>query len=102
MGRFLGIDFSGNHLMWRPGCGRSNVWISEVRKDIEGLTLVDLKPVQRLPGDQHPFERLADLLREGDFEAAAIDAPFSVPRKFVGSDYQLVLNGPRQRGYDEF
>src|SRR3972149_1857712 len=27
----LGIDFSGNHLMWRPGCGRSNVWISDVR-----------------------------------------------------------------------
>lgn len=91
MSRFLGIDFSGNHLMWRPGCGRSNVWISKVRRTTEGLTLVDLKPVQGLPGDQHPFGRLIALLREGDFEATAIDAPFSVPRKFISSDYPVFL-----------
>jgi hypothetical protein len=83
MSRFLGIDFSGNHQMWRPSCGRSNVWISDVRKTGEGLVLERLLRVQELPGDEHPLERLAALLREGDFEATAIDAPFSVPRAFV-------------------
>jgi hypothetical protein len=39
--------------------------------------------VQELPGDEHPLERLAALLREGDYDAAAIDAPFSVPRAFI-------------------
>jgi len=83
MNRFLGIDFSGNHLMWRPGCGRSNVWISDVRKTGERLVLDRLMRVQEIPGDEHPLERLAALLREGDFEAAAIDAPFSVPKAFI-------------------
>jgi hypothetical protein len=83
MSRFLGIDFSGNHLMWRPGCGRGNVWISDVRKTGEQLVLDRLMRVQELPGDEHPLERLAALLREGDFETAAIDAPFSIPRAFV-------------------
>ncbi|MDO8739167.1 DUF429 domain-containing protein [Candidatus Deferrimicrobium sp.] len=86
MSRFLGIDFSGNHHMWRPGCRRSNVWVSEVRRNEEGLILVDLRPVQGLPGDQHPFERLVSFLSRGDFEAAAIDAPFSVPRAFIPPD----------------
>lgn len=83
MSRFLGIDFSGNHLMWRPGCSRSNVWISDVRRAGERLVLERLLRVQELPGDEHPLERLAALLREGDFDAAAIDAPFSVPRAFI-------------------
>jgi hypothetical protein len=39
MSRFLGIDFSGNHLMRRPGCGRGNVWVSDVRKTGECLVL---------------------------------------------------------------
>jgi len=34
---------------------------------------------QELPDDEHPLERLAALLREGNFESAAIDAPFSDP-----------------------
>jgi hypothetical protein len=83
MSRFLGIDFSGNHLMWRPGCRRSNVWISYVRKTDERLVLDRLMRVQELPGNEHPLERLAALLREDDFETAAIDSPFSVPRKFI-------------------
>ena len=83
MSRFLGIDFSGNHLMWRPSCGRSNLWISDVRKTGELLVLDRLMRVQELPGDEHPMERLAALLREGDFDAAAIDAPFSVPKAFI-------------------
>lgn len=83
MSRFFGIDFSGNHLMWRPGCGRSNVWISDVMKTGERLVLDRLMRVQELPGDEHPLERLAALLREGNFDAAGIDAPFSVPRAFI-------------------
>jgi Protein of unknown function (DUF429) len=83
MNRFLGIDFSGNHQMWRPSCGRSNVWISDVRKTGERLVLERLLRVQELPGDEHPLERLAALLQEGNFDAAGIDAPFSVPRAFI-------------------
>ncbi|MBE0672582.1 MAG: DUF429 domain-containing protein [Anaerolineales bacterium] len=83
MSRFLGIDFSGNHLMWRPGRRRSNVWIADVRKIGERLVLKHLMRVQELPSDEHPLERLAALLREGEFETAAIDSPFSVPRKFI-------------------
>jgi hypothetical protein len=86
MSRFLGIDFSGNHLMWRPGCGRSNVWISDIRRTDEHLILDRLMRVQELPGDEHPLERLAALLREGNFDAAGIDAPFSVPRDFIPPD----------------
>jgi hypothetical protein len=51
MSRFLGIDFSGNHQMWRPGCGRSNMWIADVRKIGEGLVLDHLVRVQELPDD---------------------------------------------------
>ncbi len=83
MSRFLGIDFSGNQLMWRPDCGRSNVWIADVKKTGERLVLERLMRVQELPGDAHPMERLAALLRVGDYDAAAIDAPFSVPRMYV-------------------
>lgn len=83
MNRFLGIDFSGNHLMWRPNCGRSNVWIADVKKTDERLVLERLMRVQELPGDAHPMERLATLLRVGDYNAAAIDAPFSVPRMYI-------------------
>jgi hypothetical protein len=86
MSRFLGIDFSGNHQMWRPGCGRSNVWIADVRKIGEGLVLDHLVRVQELPGDKHPLERLAVLLRVADYDAAGIDAPFSVPREYVPSE----------------
>jgi len=82
-GRWLGIDFSGNHLMWRNGCTRSNVWIAELHAVGRGLELVDLRPVQQLAGDGEPFARLVALLRAGDHEAAAVDAPFSVPAGLV-------------------
>lgn len=72
MSRFLGIDFCGNHLMWRPGCGRSNVLISAVREDGARLVLERLLRVQELPGDEHSMERLPAFLREGNFDAAAI------------------------------
>ena len=83
MSRFLGIDFCGNHLMWPPGCGRSNVWNSDVRKVGEHLVLERLLRIRELLGDDHSLERLAAPLREGNFDAAGIDAPFSVPREFI-------------------
>ena len=74
-----GIDFSGNEVMWRPGCGRSNVWIAtaELRADL--LELVALRRVQDLPGTSHPFDRLVAFLAGDNYLAAAIDAPFALP-----------------------
>jgi hypothetical protein len=81
--RWLGIDFSGSDAKWRPRCRTSNVWIAEVVSASEGLKLSDLRRVQELPGEEEPFQRLAAILRAGDYAAAAIDAPFSVPSEFV-------------------
>lgn len=83
--RWLGIDFSGNHLTWRAGCTKSNVWIADVRRDAEGLYLHTVERVQRIPGVGDPFDRLSALLAEGSYVAAGIDAPFSVPDPFVRS-----------------
>lgn len=81
--RWLGIDFSGDATKWGPGVSRSNVWIAEVRPARAGLTLTDVRPVQALLGTEHPFRRLAALLAGGDFLAAAVDAPLSVPEPCV-------------------
>lgn len=83
MNRWLGIDFSGNHLKWRAGCSTSNVWIADVRRDERGLHVHDVRRVQGLPGSGDPFDRLAAVLVRGDYDAAGIDAPFSVPDEFV-------------------
>ncbi len=91
--RWLGIDFSGNHLMWRQGCTTSNVWIADLRRRQGGLHLDDLRRVQQLPGAGSPFARLAALLRSGDYLAAGIDAPFSVPSAFVPAAGHLALLG---------
>lgn len=80
---WLGIDFSGDHKRWRPGCTRSNIYIAWVEEHANRLSLRDLKRVQELPGTQHPFNRLTELLATGDYAAAAIDAPFSIPARFV-------------------
>jgi hypothetical protein len=83
VGRWLGIDFSGNHLKWRPGCGTTNVWIADLHRDRAGLRVHDVRRVQQLAGAGSPFDRLATLLSTGEYEAAGIDAPFSVPDHFV-------------------
>src|SRR5262245_10690037 len=75
--RWLGIDFSGDHLMWRPN-KRTNVWIADVRRGRGQPVLHDLRRVTDLAGLASPFDRLSDVLRAGEFDAAAIDAPFSV------------------------
>lgn len=55
------------------------------------LRLADLRPVQSLAGDGSPFDRLAAVLRRGDYTAAAIDAPFALPRAaFAGSHGTLL------------
>src|SRR5262252_834104 len=55
--RWLGIDFSGDHRMWKAGCRNSNVWIAKVRRGNQ-FVLCDLRTVQELPGDGAPFHRL--------------------------------------------
>lgn len=76
---FLGIDFSGNAHSWTPGRSRSNVWIATLAADEGRLIVADLRRVQEIPGDGHPFVRLARLLAAGEFRAAGIDAPFCIP-----------------------
>jgi hypothetical protein len=48
-------------------------------------------PVQHLAGDRLPFQRLADLLAGRQFSAAAIDAPFSLPSRYVPNEGWLKL-----------
>ena len=79
MSRFIGIDFSGGARPWRRSVSRPSVWIAIVEADFEKPRLVDLIPVQALAGTGAPFERLARFLSAGDFTAAGIDAPFSLP-----------------------
>jgi Protein of unknown function (DUF429) len=79
MTRFMGVDFSGGARPWRPIVARPTVWIATAEKDIRGLRLTELIPVQSLAGDGQPFHRLVNFLAAGDFEVAAIDAPFSLP-----------------------
>lgn len=86
---FHGIDFSGNVKKWTPGCGSkslytANVWVATGHGNREGpLTLTKLRRVQDLSGSGDPFDRLAGCLRRGEFRAAAIDAPFSIPARHV-------------------
>ena len=90
--RFLGIDFSGGAAPWRPVCAKPTVWIAA----LEGPRLADLRPVQKLDGDSHPFDNLVTLLAEGRYRAAAIDAPFCLPEAHMppGGHAQL-LRDPR-------
>jgi Protein of unknown function (DUF429) len=81
---YLGIDFGGNHLMWRPN-RKGNIYIATVCCQQECLVLTGLQRVQCLPGDEPPFQRLIALLKTRNFAAAAIDAPFSIPRVYMPS-----------------
>lgn len=83
MSIYLGIDFSGDQTKWGPKVSNSNVWIAKVDANSTKLNLIDLKQVQQLNCPGRPFEKLSMLLKNGDFEAAGIDAPFSVPKKFM-------------------
>lgn len=88
--KWLGIDFSGDVRRWGANHTNSNVWIATIERDNK-LVLSDLRAVQELEGDEHPFQRLINLLREKKYNAAAIDAPFSVPARFVPRNHKSLL-----------
>jgi hypothetical protein len=91
--RWLGIDFSGDHLKWRAHCRTSNVWIADVRESGGQLYLDDTYQVQKLEGndDIPPFTRLVNLLQNAEYDAAGIDAPFSIPDKYVPDNNHKAL-----------
>lgn len=86
--RWLGIDFSGDYRMWRPGCGATNVWIAVVQEQNRELYVTELLRAQALPGTGRPFDRLVSYLTTTDYRAAGIDAPFSIPMKYL-PDYRF-------------
>jgi hypothetical protein len=53
--------------------------------------VTELQPVQCIAGNGPPFRRLADLLAGRQFSAAAIDAPFSLPSRYVPTEGWLRL-----------
>ncbi|MGD0421303.1 MAG: DUF429 domain-containing protein [Xanthobacteraceae bacterium] len=89
---FLGIDFSGNARSWRVSTATSNVWVCRTKCDSDQKPRVaELRQVQHLEGTGSPFQRLADILAAKQFSAAAIDAPFSLPSRYVPTDGWLKL-----------
>ena len=90
--QWIGIDFSGDARKWSPKCGRSNVWVATlISVGKERYKLATLDPVQHLAGDGVPFSRLVQLLQNGGFEAAAIDAPFSIPARYLPGTHRHLL-----------
>jgi|SRR5579862_2141274 len=79
---FYGIDFSGSADQWKSHVSSPAVWVARLSPG-EVPEVKSLVPVQDLPGAGTPFDRLADLLADGHFRAAGIDAPFSVPAAYV-------------------
>jgi hypothetical protein len=89
---YIGIDFSGSAEQWKAGKRNSNVWIATAAADGERrLVLKRLVRVQELPGTGDPFTRLTGFLQSAPFAAAAIDAPFSVPREYVPEGRHALL-----------
>lgn len=80
---WVGIDFSGNHLQWRQSAAADAIWIAQIAADGNRLVAHDLRRVQELPGAGPPFERLIAFLKDGRFDVAAIDAPFSPPAAYI-------------------
>jgi hypothetical protein len=85
--RYIGIDFSGSQAQWQPNAQSSNVWIALMEEQNTVNNLIGLQRVQQLPGEGRPFYRLSQLLGNGEYGAAAIDAPFSVPWWFFGANF---------------
>lgn len=89
--RFIGIDFSGSADAWRNRHKAATVWLAIV----EGGHLAELVSIQQLAGDTPPFDKLVDLLAAGRFRAAGIDAPLSLPARYVpaaGGHAQLLAD----------
>jgi len=79
----IGVDFSGNVDQWRPTVSRPNVWVAFGTSGSETLMVSDLLPVQDLPGSEAPFPRLRRLFADRSGSICAIDAPFSLPIRFI-------------------
>ncbi len=69
--------------MWRPGVRGSNVWVSTAQVHEQLMEIMELRPVQNLPGGSHPFQRLVTLLVRDEYRAAGIDAPFALPARHM-------------------
>jgi hypothetical protein len=70
----------------------SNIWGCRIKcRSDQEAQVTELRPVQDLDGTGSPFKRLADLLAAKQFSAAAIDAPFSLPSRYVPVDGWLEL-----------
>lgn len=83
--------------MWRPKCGTSNVWVAELEAHRDSATLTSLRRVQEIEGQGAPFERLRRLLMQPTYDAAAIDAPFSVPAaRIPAGDHRALLAAVKQ------
>ncbi|CAM9919062.1 unnamed protein product, partial [Phaeothamnion confervicola] len=87
--KWIGIDFSGSNPSWSSGTSRSNVWIATLKESsrrrlqLVGLVRVqNIQPISKLS----PFDSLAEFLRTGSFDCAAIDAPFSLPLAAMPED----------------
>lgn len=90
--RLIGIDFSGSAEQWSAGKRSSNVWIAVASSADGGELIVEsLRTVQELPGSDHPFDRLIRFLASENFDAAGIDAPFSVPSAYVPQTHSSLL-----------
>jgi hypothetical protein len=76
---------------------KPSVWVAFVDDGGARPALQGIKPVQDLSGEGNPFEKLANLLKDAEFAAAGIDAPFSVPAEHVPKNsYEELLGRIRQ------
>jgi hypothetical protein len=91
MSGFIGVDFSGGARPWRQTVSRPTVWLAKLREESSGIRLEYVVPVQQLAGSGSPFARLVKLLSAGQFEAATIDAPFSLPLRHLSSGGHAAL-----------
>lgn len=88
---WIGIDFSGSAAQWNPGRTKSNVWIATLTGSSTAPVLTAVHTIRLLAGTGAPFSRLTALLKAGGFEAAGIDAPFSIPAPWIGGTHEALL-----------
>src|ERR1700733_211302 len=81
--QLIGIDFSGDFRRWAEGTNNSNVWIASAAYEHDEIAVRQLVRVQNLNFPGHPFKRLCTLISATKGARIAIDAPFSIPRRFL-------------------
>lgn len=94
MATYIGIDFSGGSRPWRPDVACPSVWLALLQGPPGNLKLKQLFAVQDLEGCGGPFDRFVSLVAAGQYEVAAIDAPFSLPERPMpaGGHAELLAN----------